>query len=168
MHLSVGNSVPLHATLSPDITGIKWQPVTGLSCSNCATPVASPRQTTTYTVYATNEGGCIGQDKMTIFVFCDNANLFMPDLFSPNGDGQNDSFYPRGRGLFTIKTLRIFNRWGEVVFERSGFRPNEELMGWNGQHNGQPAPTGVYVYTIGVVCENGAQMNYGGNVMLLR
>jgi gliding motility-associated-like protein len=167
-HLSVGSSVTLHPVLSADITAIKWQPATWLSCNTCATPVASPKQTITYKVEVINQGGCVSKDNITLFVFCDNANLFLPNLFSPNGDGSNDYFYPRGRGLYTIKTLRIFNRWGEVVFERVGFRPNEERMGWDGKHQGRPAPSDVYVYSIDVVCENGTQMTYGGNVMLMR
>ncbi|MBS1566673.1 MAG: gliding motility-associated C-terminal domain-containing protein, partial [Bacteroidetes bacterium] len=168
LQLQVGSSIQLQPRLSADITDIRWTPATGLSCGSCRTPVASPRQTITYTATVTNAGGCINSDKMTIFVFCDNANLFMPDLFSPNGDGQNDYFYPRGRGLYTIKQLRIFNRWGELVFERTGFRPNDEKMGWNGLHGNRPAPADVYVYYIDIICENGTQTTYAGNVMLLR
>ena len=168
IQLSVGSSVTLKPALSSDVTSIAWQPAAGLSCTGCTTPVASPRQTITYTAFVANQRSCVNADKITIFVFCNNANLFLPNLFSPNNNGSNDYFYPRGRGLYTIKTLRIFNRWGQVVFERLGFKPNQERMGWDGRHKGRPAPPDVYVYTIGVVCENGAEMTYSGNVLLLR
>ena len=92
----------------------------------------------------------------------------MPNTFSPNGSGQNDVFYPRGRGLYTIKNLRIFNRWGEMIFERLGFQANDASMGWDGKHKGKPAPSDVYVYTIEVICTTGQTMVYAGNVMLLR
>jgi gliding motility-associated-like protein len=168
IQVSAGDSVRLKPVLSADVTSIKWQPTTGLNCSTCFNPIAKPMQKTTYKAEVTNAGGCIARDNVTLFVFCNDANIFMPNTFSPNSDGKNNYFYPRGRGLYTIKTLRIFNRWGEVVFERQGFRANEEAAGWDGKHRRRPAPSDVYVYTIEVVCENGAQMLYGGNVMLLR
>ena len=92
----------------------------------------------------------------------------MPNTFSPNGDGNNDVFYPRGQGLFTIKTFRIFNRWGEIVFERANFLPNDATGGWDGRYKGQAASQDVYVYTIDVVCENKVLMHYKGNIALIR
>ena len=123
---------------------------------------------TTYRAEVVNAGGCVARDNMTMYVFCNNANIFMPNTFSPNANGQNDVFYPRGRGLYTIKTLRIFNRWGEVVFERLGFQANDVTAGWDGKHKGKPAPSDVYVYEIEVICTTGTTMMYAGNVMLLK
>ncbi len=168
MQVKAGDSVVLKPVLSADVVAIKWQPATWLSCDTCFNPIAKPMQNTTYRALVVNQGGCIGYDNVTLFVFCNNANLFMPDLFSPNGDGQNDIFYPRGHGIYTIKSLRIFNRWGEEIFERLNFKANDASMGWDGTHKNRPAPSDVYVYTVEVVCETGLQMLYGGNVMLLR
>lgn len=166
--ISVGTSIPLKATISGDVTGIKWTPPSGLSCISCTDPVATPRQTSTYTVEVVNQGGCITRDEVSIFVFCANSNLFMPNTFSPNGDGNNDVFYPRGKGLFTIKTLRVFNRWGEVVFERTNFGANDSVKGWDGTFKGKPASQDVYVYTVEVICENNTVLTYNGNVALIR
>ena len=166
--IQVGSSAELKTILSPDVIGIRWMPPTGLSCTSCPNPVAKPRETTTYTVEVVNKGGCISKDEVNLFVFCNNSNVFMPNTFSPNADGNNDVFYPRGKGLFSIKTLRIFNRWGEVVFERTNFEANDATRGWDGTHNGKPAPQDVYVYTIDVMCENKVVLNYKGNVALIR
>lgn len=166
--ITVGSSLVLDPVLSGDVTSVKWVPKTGLSCNNCPSPVASPRQTTTYQLEVTNQGGCVSKDDMTIFVFCDNSNLFVPNTFSPNADGNNDVFYPRGRGLFTVRTLRVFNRWGEVVFERTNFQANDVVKGWDGTHKGKQSPQDVYVYTIEVICENQVVLSFGGNIALIR
>ena len=74
---------------------------------------------------------------------CNGGNLFLPNTFSPNGDGKNDAFYPRGSGIRKIKSLRIFNRWGETVFTATDFDANDETAGWKGSYKGQPLPPGV-------------------------
>lgn len=166
--ISAGTTASIEARFSGDVNSLKWVPVTGLSCTNCPNPVASPRQTTTYQIEVKNEGGCITKDDVTINVFCNNGNLFVPNTFSPNGDGSNDVFYPRGKGLFTIRSLRIFNRWGELVFERINFNANDALTGWDGIFKGKQAPQDVYVYSIEVMCENQTVLTYAGNVALIR
>ncbi len=166
--IAVGSSVELNAKVSSDATFIQWQPAVGLSCANCTNPVASPKQTTSYKLTVMNAGGCINKDDVTVFVVCNNGNIFLPNTFSPNGDGNNDVFYPRGRGLYNIKSLRVFNRWGEPVFEAKEFQANDASKGWNGSYKGQPAPNDVYVYLVEVVCENNAILTYSGNIALIR
>ncbi len=129
--IPVGSSTQITATHSPGITSLTWDPIVELSCPDCPTPVASPKKTTTYTVEVTNTEGCSNKDEITIEVFCDAGNIFMPNTFSPNGDGVNDVYYPRGKGIHGIKALRIFNRWGELVFERRDFSANDISKGWN-------------------------------------
>lgn len=164
----VGNSVTLSPVISKDVTTLKWRPSAGLSCVTCATPVAAPKQTTTYTLETVNGGGCTSRDNITVFVFCNNANVFVPNTFSPNGDGNNDVFYARGKGVYSIQSLKIFNRWGDLVYNQVNIQPNDISKGWNGLHKGQPAPQDVYVYTIDVICENNVVLNYKGNVALIR
>jgi gliding motility-associated-like protein len=72
-----------------------------------------------------------GVTQTTTDTLCKHQNLFIPNTFSPNGDGMNDYFYPGGKELFTIKSLPIFSRWGNIVFERMNFPPNEQFYGWN-------------------------------------
>jgi gliding motility-associated-like protein len=166
--LSVGSSVRLLSNSTADITQWQWTPSTGLDNAASANPVASPKQTVTYTCIASNGGGCIARDEVTVRVICKNTNVFIPNTFSPNGDGMNDLFYPRGTGLFTVKTFRIFNRWGQLVFERYNVLPNNAAHGWNGTYNSKQMQSDVYVYMMEILCENGSIIPVKGNVTLLR
>jgi gliding motility-associated-like protein len=166
--IAVGSSVQLNAAISPDVTDIKWIPSNGLSCNNCPNPVARPTTDATYTIRVRNPGGCSSSDQLRILVTCDGGNLYMPNTFSPNRDGANDVFFPRGRGIHGIRALRVFNRWGEVVFERMNFAANDASSGWDGTYKGMPASPDVYVYTIEIICQNNTTLSFKGNIALVR
>ncbi len=166
--INVGQTIDLMPTISSDVSNANWSPTTGVFRNNFPGITVKPMQTTEYTVDVSNGGGCKAKDKITIFVICNNANVFIPNTFSPNGDGMNDQFYIRGTGLFTIKTLRIFNRWGQVVFEKSNVRPNESSDGWDGTFKGEKLTPDVFVYTVDVICDNNAPLRFQGNVALIK
>ena len=167
--IEVGSAgVQLHANGSTDVLSWRWSPPVGLSCIDCPDPNAAPKQTTEYAVEVRNEGGCLAKDYLTIHVICNQGNLFIPNTFSPNGDGMNDRFYPRGKGVFMIKSLRVFNRWGEMVFERLNFSPNDASAGWDGRYKGKPLSPDVFVYVCDIVCENNQLLSYKGDVTLLQ
>lgn len=166
--IAVGSSAQLQATGSADITGYQWTPAYNLSCTTCPNPVASPKNTTVYKVAVTNDGGCTSRDEMTVFVVCNNGNLFVPNTFSPDGNGVNEVFYPRGKGLLRIKAFRVFNRWGEMVFERTNFSANDAASGWDGTFKGKKLSPDVFIYTCDVICENNEILQYKGDVTLLR
>jgi len=166
--ITVGSSVQLTATASADVVRYQWTPTNSLSCATCQNPTAHPRQDTKYTVVVTNGGGCTAQSDVTVFVTCGKGNLFVPNTFSPNGDGNNDVFFPRGSGIGKVKSLRIFNRWGEVVFERFDFAANDIAAGWDGRYKGQPLSSDVYIYTCDVICENNELLTFKGDVTLLK
>jgi len=167
--LTVQNGFPLTipATYTPNTISWIWSPATGLSCTNCPTPDAGPKFDTFYQVYFTDNNGCSNTGSIMVYVICKNANLFIPNTFSPNGDGSNDVFYPRGRGLERVKLLRIFNRWGEVVFEKRDFPVNDASSGWNGSFKGKTPQPDVYVYQAEVFCENGDIIKLNGNIALV-
>jgi gliding motility-associated-like protein len=166
--ISAGASINLAPVLSNDVKTIRWSPDKWLSCYNCPNPIATPKQTTRYTIEVANQGGCITRDEITLFVICESGNLFVPNTFSPNGDGINDVFYPRGKGIYGIRNFRVFDRWGELVFEKTNFQPNDASKGWNGSLRGKLASQDVYIYTIDVICENNVVFSYKGNVTLIR
>jgi gliding motility-associated-like protein len=165
--ISVGTNTQLNATVA-DASNYQWRPAVGLSCVTCPNPVATPKQTTTYKLTAVNQGGCVTTDEVTIYVVCNNGNVYFPNTFSPNGDGNNDLFYPRGTGLYNIKSMRVFNRWGETLFEQRNFTANDATKAWNGNYKGQPVPNDVYVYTVEIVCENQQVLLYSGNIAIIR
>ncbi|MBI5856230.1 MAG: PKD domain-containing protein [Sphingobacteriales bacterium] len=167
--MTIQNGFPLviPATYSPNTVNWIWSPSAGLSCTNCPSPLAGPKFKTLYQVYFTDSNGCSNTGSILVNVFCNNVNLFIPNTFSPNGDGSNDIFYPRGKGLERIKLLRIFNRWGEVVFERKDFQVNNPLFGWDGTYKGKKQQADVYVYQAEVFCENGQIITLNGNIALI-
>jgi gliding motility-associated-like protein len=112
--------------------------------------------------------GCKNSGDITIIVVCGKENFFVPNTFSPNGDGRNEVFYPKGTGLFRIKSMRVFNRWGEVVFEKKEFAANDPSAGWNGTYKGKPASPDAYIFTMEILCENNTIIPVKGNVTLLR
>ena len=166
--INVGQTADLMPTVSADVSTALWTPTGSIIQHNFPGVTVKPRETTEYTVEVRNAGGCKTRDKVTIFVICNGANIFIPNTFSPNSDGVNDIFYPRGSGLFSIKTLRIFNRWGEVVYEKNGFLPNDASTGWNGTFKGMKQNPDVYVYTVDIICDNSTTLTLKGNVALIQ
>ena len=166
--LAVGNQFTLTTTSSPDANQWRWLPATDLSCYNCAQPDATGRTNITYKAIATNPAGCIAEDKVTIQVFCNNGNVYIPNTFSPNNDGMNDVFYIRGKGIASVKSLRIFNRWGAVVFSKINFSINEPGAGWDGRYNGQMLTPDVFVYEAEIICDNNEVFPMKGNVTLIK
>ncbi len=166
--INVGQSIELKPAVSPDVTHVIWTPTQSIVQTNFPNVTVKPVETTEYTIEARNPGGCKTRDHVTIFVVCNGANIFIPNTFSPNGDGRNDIFYPRGSGLFRIKTLRVFNRWGEVVHERNNFMPNDATAGWNGMFKGMMQNPDVYVYTVDIICDNSTILTLKGNVALIQ
>ncbi len=122
--LLAGSTAQLQAT-GTDIASYMWWPGETLSCTGCSNPVASMTVMTTYNVDVVSDRGCKASDSVRILLYCDNSMVFIPNAFTPNGDGQNDILYPRGMGVKTVKSFRIYNRWGELLFEMEGFNLND-------------------------------------------
>lgn len=166
--IPIRTGVTLPVSYSAGVEAYVWSPATGLSCTDCPTPFAEPQFTTNYKIEAIDSNGCRATSSIIVRVICVDKNYFIPNTFSPNNDGQNDVFYPRGNGLDRIQSMRIFNRWGELVFERRNFPANSQSEGWNGLIRGMPAQSDAYVYIIEVICENGQIVPIKGNVTLIR
>jgi gliding motility-associated-like protein len=165
---NAGYPVQLKTTSSPDVIKWQWSPAAGLDSAFVPGPFATPKTNITYTVVASNEGGCSARDQVNISVICDGKNIIVPNTFSPNNDALNERFFPRGKGIFNIKSFRVFNRWGQVVFEKMNGDANLASEGWDGTFQGKPQPLDVYVYMMEVVCDNGTVNRINGNVTLLR
>ena len=166
--INVGQSFEIIPKLSADITNITWTPSLGVIANNYPGITVKPDQSIEYTIEVKNEGGCNARDRISIYVLCDNSNVFVPNTFSPNGDGVNDIFYPRGTGVFSVKSLRIFSRWGEVVFERANFNANDASFGWDGTYKGKKFSPDVFVYELEVLCSNNQSLVFKGNVALIK
>ncbi|HWY97750.1 MAG TPA: gliding motility-associated C-terminal domain-containing protein, partial [Bacteroidia bacterium] len=139
-----------------------WTPTVGLSCNNCPNPIANPIVSTTYVVTITDSNGCTKIDTVRITVTENCGEVFVPDAFSPNGDGENDVLYVYGRCI-KILDFMIFDRWGNKVFETT-----EITFGWDGKYNGQLMNTGVFVYTLKALMFDNSSVTKKGNVNLIR
>lgn len=164
----LGIPVTIPFTYSSDVVSYNWTPTANLSCTDCANPVATVILPTTYTVTVTDANTCSASDTILIKTVCNDKNYWFPNTFSPNGDGVNDYFYPRGTSLYNIQSLTIFNRWGQQVFARMNFPANQQNMGWDGTFGGKPAPADAYVYIAEVICENAQVITISGSVTLIR
>lgn len=145
-----------------------WEPGASLSCDTCYNPVANNFSTTTYTVTVTSDFGCKATDDVTIFLFCDESQIFIPNTFTPNNDGQNDVFYPRGSGVSKINAFRIYNRWGELLFERTNIKINDISNAWDGTFNGGTSRPDVYVYLVDAICDTGEPIFIKGDVTIIK
>jgi gliding motility-associated-like protein len=165
--ISSGSGANLNMNYTGNSISYLWSPSVNLDCIDCPVPFANPRTTTKYSVEVQDKYSCVNKGDVTVQVICDDKNFFIPNTFSPNGDGSNDIFYPRGKGLFRIKSLRIFNRWGEVVFEKREFQANDPSSGWNGMYKGKKPVPDVYVYQVEIYCNNDQLIQFAGNVALI-
>lgn len=146
-----------------------WTPSHGLSCTNCPNPLVTVGNNITYRLQVTSPLGCSSFDTISFRALCIQAEqVYIPNAFSPDGDGINDVLMVRGKGLSRVKSFRIFNRMGQVVFERQNFDANDPAYGWNGTINGTPASADVYVFTAELLCTGGTTYFEKGNVTLFR
>lgn len=164
----LGTPVLLPAVYQGSVITYNWTVPDGLSCTACPQPMSNPKFDTKYNVEFTDRNGCKNTGQVQVIVFCNNDNVFVPNTFSPNGDGSNDVFYVRGKGLNRVKSLRVFNRWGQIVFERNNFNVNDEAAGWNGTFNGAKAKPDVYVYQLEIWCDNSTVVKFDGNIALIQ
>jgi gliding motility-associated-like protein len=140
-----------------------WSPPTGLSCSTCGVTTADPTKTTTYCVLVTDTSGCADSACMVVNVEQPCGKIFVPDAFSPNGDRENDLECVYGNCIETI-SFRIFDRWGNEVFETND--PNQNC--WDGKYKGQLMNSAVFVYYLDAVLTNGDKVSQKGNITLVR
>jgi gliding motility-associated-like protein len=163
----VGSSIQLTAE-GTGIYSYAWDNVESLSCADCKDPLATPTAPTVYTVTVSNEYGCKTSDDISITLKCDQSQVFIPNSFSPNGDGNNDKFYASGKGIRQITKVMIYNRWGEVVFSSLNMQINKPASGWDGTYKGKPLSPDVFIYYIEAVCEMGDILQYKGDISLIR
>ncbi|MES2774161.1 MAG: PKD domain-containing protein [Bacteroidota bacterium] len=164
----VGSNFALLPQFGTGISTYLWTPGTYLSCATCPNPIVTPRTPITYTVTVGNAFNCEASDSRIIKLLCTNESIFIPNTFTPNGDGANDVFYPRGEGIKSVRFLRVYNRWGQLLFERLNFSTNDRSQGWDGTFKGEKLAPDVYVYSLGMVCDNGQVIDTKGNVMIVR
>ncbi len=158
-----GESVQLNGSGGPTYS---WLPTSGLNCSNCENPIANPLETTTYYLTVTDSLGCSITDTVVVTVNLTKV-IFIPNIFSPNGDGENDFFYVQGLGIAELNML-IFDRWGEMVFENTGFIADDRSAGWDGTYKGKAMNPAVFVFVVTGTFIDGSEINEKGDLTLVK
>ncbi len=149
------------------IASWEWSPATGLSCKDCEQPWAKPLYSQYYNVIVKDLNGCKAEDRILIQV-TRNRHIYPPTAFTPNEDGENDRFTLYAKGVKEIHRLAIFDRWGEELFVRKNFQPNDESLGWDGTFRGSPLAPAVFVWAAEVEYIDGEVEVIYGDVTVVR
>lgn len=169
--IKLGQEARLEAIVNiplSEIATISWSASDSLSCYDCLTPVAYPTASGAYYLRVTDINGCSAEDRLTLFLD-KQRRLFVPNVFSPNGDGNNDIFMAfAGPEVVRLRSFQVFNRWGEPVFEAYGATPNNPAHGWDGSFRGQALNNAVFVWLAEVEFVDGVVELFKGDVTLLR
>ncbi|MFK7949142.1 MAG: proprotein convertase P-domain-containing protein [Saprospiraceae bacterium] len=178
--VDLGNDILLNdgdnAILEPEVlNGIApftyvWQPADStLSCVDCLNPIVSGITfDKRYDFIVTDANGCTGEDFIMIRTR-KVKDIFVANAFTPNNDGNNDALYVQGNPyVATVKTFKVFDRWGELVYEVTDVNPNDESVGWNGTYKGQEMNGNVFVWVTEVEFADGDVRVYQGSTMLIR
>lgn len=152
-----------------DIASITWYPASNLTCDSCLNPIVEQLfDDATYTLTIVNNNGCKVSAKININV--DKARaIYIPNVFTPNGDGENDVFMIYAGDLSQIKqvnTFMIYDRWGETIFKAADFEPMDPQYGWDGTFKGEPMNPQVLVYWAEIEFIDGLKVLYKGDVAL--
>ena len=146
-----------------------------INCTNCLSPTVNPYITTTYHVSVMDGHGCVDSDQVTIHILCDASNaVYVPNAFTPGSSTsgmhgiKNDRFFVAGQGGQQVNYLRIYNRWGGIVYQVQNVPVNDYNSGWDGTFNGNPMSSDIYMYQLEVQCSSGAVFPLTGTLTLIR
>lgn len=168
-----GDQVDIFPVLSIDsaaLQSLSWNPVAPFSCPECLYQQdITLFESTQFFLAVTDENGCTARDLVTIFVKR-KENIYVPNIFSPNGDGDNDYFYifTDGKTIDQIYSFRIFDRWGAMVFENSNILPDDPEEGWDGTQNGVSLNPAVFVWFAEVLLKSGEEKILKGDITLIK
>ena len=156
----LGDKVQLNLITSAGNVTYSWKPAYNISCESCSDPWVSPGHTTIYTVEARN--GCFDlTENFNVEVLAD-FYLEAPKAFTPNGDSNNDIFLFEQKNISSFN-LKIFNRWGEIVYST-----NDIQKGWDGYVNGHLQNVDTYEYIVKATTVHGFQFEKRGEFLLLK
>lgn len=164
-----GDLLDIPASINFKPMDIKWSPPLYLTCDTCLNTQSKPDETITYKLTITDYNDCLIEDYITIAVIIDHSEVYFPTVFSPNGDNINDIFSPvfNFSDKTRITVFQIFDRWGNLLYERLNGQQGE-ILGWNGEANNEKVNPGVYVYAIQFIGEDGVTKWKTGDITLVR
>jgi gliding motility-associated-like protein len=165
VHISLGETVTMKATPSAGFVpaSVKWLPPQYLSCIECDSTQARPIETMTYRVEARDSAGCVFTDDLKIYVE-NKLQLYIPNAFNPE---KEEFTILGGSNVVKVVTMKIYDRWGTLLFEALNFKP-DGAIGWNGYYRNQPLMRGTYVVALEIEFLNGDLKNFASEFLLAR
>lgn len=148
------------------ITEINWRPPAVFSAQNQLTQVAHFYEDTEVAIEVRNANGCIAQDALSVQV--ETTNLYFPNVFRPGSNQDNFFTLFAGEGVDRVVSMQVYNRAGNLVYEKRNFQPNDPQIGWDGKWRGRPAPAGVYAWIAQIAFLDGHKEHFTGNVTLIQ
>jgi gliding motility-associated-like protein len=168
--LLLGQTLNLTTSYNAQEPVFEWLPERWLDCSDCDNPLASPQGDVVYQVFMTDAYGCQESDQIRIEV-TPVRKVFIPNAFTPDGDGHNDVFNVRSGdpGVEKVMEFLVLDRWGAVMFQATDFKIDDPGTGWNGLvREKHDAPAGVYTWVARVLFKDDHRETYKGDVLLIR
>ena len=167
--LPFGHSLLLTHTNSAGGNGTFSWSATGaaLNCLECPNPQTVLSEPSVFAVTLTDGNGCTATDEMRASIR-ENRDIYFPNAFSPNGDGINDLFYPQSEGDFLIKHLRVYDRWGGLLFEKTEGRTNDPTFGWDGNARKRQTTPGTYLWEAIIEFPGGERTLFKGEITVAR
>ena len=168
--LKIGESYQLEALVNipeEEISEITWTNASTLSCDDCLEPIATPTQSTNYQLTIANERGCTKTAQVSMIVD-KNVDVFVPNAFSPNNDGNNDFLFINvdPQSVTSVEVFQVYDRWGELVYEYYDYIPGEPVQGWDGKKKGQVLNNAVFVWYAQIKTIDGRTEVLEGDVTL--
>ncbi len=167
----IGQPLVFNSSASSFLTHYQWTPATGINNATLLRPTViitsalypAGTDQIKYTLTATSDEGCTGSDDIVVKIFKTGPTIFVPNAFTPNGDGNNDIYKPILAGMQRLDYFRIYNRYGQLVYQTSAIG-----QGWDGRINGNLQGNAGYVYSVQAVDYNGIVIKQSGSFLLVR
>ncbi|MEM8528819.1 MAG: gliding motility-associated C-terminal domain-containing protein, partial [Bacteroidota bacterium] len=170
LRIDLGEGIILDLEKNYEISSLKWSPEEAVVCpTNCLNEEWFPRSTNFYSLEAISEDGCLASDTIKVVVLT-ARKVYFPNIFSPNSSNQSNAkftVFGAEPNVQRILSLRIFDRWGNFLFQQNDFAPNDVGRGWDGTLNGELLPTGVYAFVAEVLFFDEAVEVFSGDVLLM-
>jgi len=167
--IHLGEVILLEANLNfSEVGSFVWSPIDYLDRPDSLTTFTAPLNSIRYNLVVTDSAGCTVRDEILVIVEKEKR-VYIPNIFLPNSDGLNDNLTVYGaQEVLLVRSMQIYDRWGELLFENLNFLPNDPQFGWGGQAKGQDVSPGVYVYVVELEYVNGETEVIAGDVTVVR
>ena len=166
--IELGDAAQLKAVANLSTLTFQWEPAEWASCPGCPQTAVRPIENTLFTVTATDTFGCTAMSDVMVKVLV-KRKVYVPNAFSPNADGINDEFVPfGGNDVALVRTFRIFDRQGNMVFETADFNPGDPSHGWDGRFKGKLMQPAVFAWFAEVEFFDHKTVQYSGDVTLMK